>query len=72
MLLSINRVPYARTKHIKIDYHFVRKQATLQLEIRYISRIEQLAYIFTKPQIAHKFMNLVYKLGLPDPKAQGW
>jgi hypothetical protein len=47
--LSVNSVFHARTKHIEVDYHFVREQVTQkQLNIRFISTKDQLADGFTK------------------------
>jgi histone deacetylase 1/2 len=49
MYLSANPVFHARTKHIKVDYNFVRERiAQKLLDIRFISLGDQVADGFTK------------------------
>jgi hypothetical protein len=49
MYLSPNPVFHARTKHIEVDYHFVRELAQMLLLIKFIPSKDELADIFTKP-----------------------
>jgi hypothetical protein len=48
--LSANPIFHARTKHIEINFHFVRERVAQKLlDIRYIHTDDQLADGFTKP-----------------------
>jgi hypothetical protein len=65
--LSANPVFHARTKHIEIDFHFVREKVALgALDVRFIASGDQIADIFTKPvttQLLSRFssnLNLVH------------
>jgi histone deacetylase 1/2 len=65
--LSANPVFHARTKHIEIDFHFVREKVALgALEVKFISSSDQLADVFTKHvslQVLARFrsnLNLVH------------
>jgi hypothetical protein len=41
---------HARTKHVEVDYHFVRDRvAKREIQVRFISSKDQLADVLTKP-----------------------
>jgi len=66
--LSANLVFHARTKHVEVDYHFVRDRvAKKEIQIRFISSRDQLADVFTKPLPTSSFTAFRFKLWVDPP-----
>ena len=63
--LSANPVFHAWTKHIEVDFHFVRERVTRKLlDIRFIPTGDQLADGFTKPLTMRRLDDFKYNLNL--------
>jgi hypothetical protein len=61
--LASNPVYHARTKHIKVDYHFIREKVlTSDILVKFISTLDQTADIFTKGLSSARFGELKSKL----------
>jgi len=66
--LSANPIFHARTKHVEVDYHFVRDRvAKKEIQIRFISSQDQLADVFTKPLPTSSFTAFRFKLRVDPP-----
>jgi len=66
--LSANPIIHARTKHVEVDYHFVRDRVTKkEIQIRFISFKDQLADVLTNPLVSSAFTSLRSKLHVDSP-----
>lgn len=65
--LASNPVYHARTKHVEVDYHFIREKVLLkQIQVQHIGTALQVADIFTKPLSVGRFLFLKTKLMVVD------
>jgi hypothetical protein len=63
--LIANPAFHGRTKHVEVDFHFVRERvAEKALDVRIISSEDQLADIFTKALGRQAFYRLLHNLNM--------
>ena len=63
LAIASNPVFHARTKHVKVDYRFVREKVLrCDLQVKYITTSDQLADVFTKSVSTSHFLSLRSKI----------
>uniref|UniRef100_A0A2N9HT16 Reverse transcriptase Ty1/copia-type domain-containing protein n=1 Tax=Fagus sylvatica TaxID=28930 RepID=A0A2N9HT16_FAGSY len=63
LAIALNPVFHARTKHIEVDFHFIRERVIRKdLQVKFVSTVDQLANIFTKGLSSPRFQDLQSKL----------
>ena len=72
LAIASNPVFHACTKHMEVDFHFVRECVLRKdLVVKFISTVDQLADIFTKSLPTRHFLELRRNLTVTVPKIEG-
>ncbi|CAB4293416.1 unnamed protein product [Prunus armeniaca] len=71
--LASNPVFHSRTKHLGVDYHYVREKVIRsELAVNFICSLDQLADLFTKGLSSARFKLLVSKLPVVSCAVSLW
>ncbi|KAM1013289.1 hypothetical protein ACFX2C_043432 [Malus domestica] len=66
--LAFNPVFHARTKHVEIDYHYIREKVLCgKVSVHHVASLLQIADIFTKSLPSDRFAELASKLSVRPP-----
>ena len=69
--ISENPVQHDRTKHVKVDRHFIKENLEAKvIKLPHVRSEDQLANILTKAVGALQFEEVLSKLGVGDPTTQ--
>ena len=70
--LAQNLVFHARTKHIKVHYHFICEHVQVSdIDLQHISTNFQIVDIFTKALVVNKLGQFISDLGLYSAELEG-
>ena len=67
LAMASNPVFHGKTKHVKVDYHFIREKVTNKdIQLHHVSTDDQLADVLTKALPSPRFLYLRTKLMSPS------